>query len=263
MSCRLNSIIFTASVILAVGIRSIMLLFTIEPKTGFVRPEQSAFAAILSAILIVGAVAVFVLGLLTKPQKTRTAYGGGIFFPVTGFLLSIAMLYETFLSELLVSVHPMQKILQFIFALLAAGALCFISVGKFKGEFCNPFIAIVPIFFWLMRLVIIFSGFSTISTISDTVIETAGLCLALITFLFFAKVESGHMKREKYNIAFAISLLNAYIYFVASVPRILCELVAFKQAIHLNTIPVLTGLATALFCTFFAYRMFRVGKAEE
>lgn len=262
MSCRLNSVVFSVIVTLAVLARGIMLLFTIQPKSGFIRPEQTSLAIILSAILVAGAIAVFILGLLTKPQKTRTAYGGGVLFPAAGFLLSIAIIYETFFSELLVSVSPAQKLLQYIFALLAVGALCFISVGKFKGDFCNPFIAIVPVFFWLMRLIIIFSSFSTISTISDTVIETIGLCLSLITFLYFAKVESGHLKREKYNLAFAISLLNAYVYFVASVPRLLCELVAFKQAIHLNAIPVLTGLAAALFSVFFAYRMFRVGKGE-
>lgn len=263
MSYRLNTIVFTLSVICAIAVRSVMILFTIEPESGFIRPENTLAATIYIALLVLGGAAVFILALITKPKKTRTAYGGGLFFSASCLILAVAIIYETFFSSLLTLVNPMQKVLQYIFTILAACSLCFVGLGKFKGEKCNPLLAIVPIFFWLMRLIIIFSSFSTISSISDTVIETSGLCLSLITFLYFAKVESGQLQKKKYTIGFAVALLNSYVCFIASMPRIVCGIAAFQQPIHLNTVPILTGLATALFSACFAYRMLRVSKASQ
>ena len=127
-------------------------------------------------------------------------------------------------------------------------------MGFLKKEF-HPAISLVPIAFWTMRLIIVFTDFSTISTISETVIETLAMCLTLITFLLFAKLTCERISPKRYTLVAATALLNAYLCAIGSVPRLLSHLLSIEQPVHLNIVPAFTGFATAIFSATFAFTL--------
>lgn len=86
------------------------------------------------------------------------------------------------------------------------------------------------------------------------------MCLTLITFVIYAKLESGALEKKRYALAFAAVLLNGYICLISSVPRIICDVASFEQAVHLHPVPSLTSLSAAFFSIMVSARL---AKTEE
>jgi hypothetical protein len=154
----------------------------------------------------------------------------------------------------------LQNTLQYIATIAAAGSLLYIAVCKIIDRPFPRYLSIAPIVFWMLRLVTVFTGFSSISTISDTLIETASMCFTLLTLLFYAKIECGQPVKS-YRLYFATALVNGFICAIGSIPRFIVDILAVNQAIHLNTIPSFTSLTTGAFSVIFAYSLMKQIKA--
>lgn len=255
MTFKLSCLIYALCIATGAAMRSLMLLYTIDPVSGFIKNEYSLYAILIIVFLVAAAAIVFLSGTLLKTNSELTPHIDGIPFSVVLVLMAAAIIYETFFSQLLDRASIFQKLLQYLFAAAAAVALLFIAFCKLTKRDFNPIISVAPIIFWIMRLIIIFTEFSTISTISDTVIETASMCLALITFLCYSKIECA-MPSKYQNLFLASAMLCGYVCALGSVPRIISDIMSVGQAVHLNTVPTFTALACALFSTVFAYKLY-------
>ena len=255
MNSRLNYIIFGIACLSGIAVRTIMLLFIIDTVSGFIYSDYSYPSIGLIAILIIAGAAVFGLSLFQKINRDSTPSVGSAPFYIAAVIMALAIGYETFFSGLLNKSNQLQHILHYTFTIGALAALIIIAVMKYLDRSFHGGLTLLPIAFWIMRLIIIFTDFSTISTISETVIETFAMCLTLVTFVFYAKVENYQIPKKRYTLAFATALLNAYVCAIGSVPRIIASLFALQQPVHMNTIPAFTGLATAIFSAAFAYSM--------
>ena len=256
MTLRFNAIIFTVATLSGISLRTVMLLFTLDPVSGFIKQQYTLPAVILIAFLIAAAFIVYIFSFFLKQGYIADVKSGSTGFSAASIIMGIAIIYETFFSSLLDGFGGL-KTLHYIFSAVAAISLIALGVlGLLKKEF-PALLSLAPIVFWLTRLIIIFSNFSTISTISDTLIETACLCLCLITFLNYSKLTCGYIGKNKTSGVFALSLLTAYACFIASVPRIIISLLAHGEAVHVNTIPAFSGLAAAIYCMLFAYSIIK------
>ncbi len=254
MSPKLNYIIFSLAALTGIAIRTVMLLFTVDQVSGFIKVEYSAAATGIILFLVAAAAIIFFSSAAMKTNTEAAPHIEGKLFGVVCILMAAAMVYETFFSELLSYASSFQVALQYAFTAAAAISLCYIAFCKLTSREFPLIISIAPVFFWAMRLIMIFTEFSTISTISDTVIETAGMCLSLSTFVFYAKIECSQPTKY-YRLFFAVALTNAYVCAIASLPRIITNILSFEQAIHLNTVPTTTALAAGVFSVVFAYRL--------
>lgn len=254
MTAKLNYLIFSLAVLTGVAVRTVMLLFTVDQVSGFIKPEYTLPAVAIVIFLVAAAAVVFFSAALMKTNSEVAPTVGGIPFSLSCILMAAAMVYETFFSQLLDESAPLQSALHYVFTLAAALSLCFIAFCKLTSRAFPQFISVAPVLFWMMRLIMVFTEFSTISTISDTVIETASMCLSLLTFLFYAKIECAQATK-KYRIFFAVALVNGFVCAIGSVPRIIADILSVDQAIHLNTVPTFTSLATAVFSVVFAYTL--------
>ncbi len=255
MTVKLNCLIYGLCIITGTAIRSIMLLYTIDPVSGFIKNEYALYSALMIVFLVAAAVIVFLSANLLKTNNELTPRINGIPFSIVCIIMAAAIIYETFFSQLLDRASLFQTLPQHLFAAASAVSLLFIAFCKLTKRDFNPIFSVAPVIFWIMRLIIIFTEFSTISTISDTVIETAGMCLALLTFLFYSKIEC-EMQSKNHRLFLATAMLSGYVSAVSAVPRIVADVMSVGQAVHLNTVPTFTALATAVFSTVFAYTLF-------
>lgn len=260
MTYRLNYLIFALACATGICVRTVMLLFTIEEKSGFIISEYAVWAIVLLVFLVLAAAIIFSLSLIEKPKNIRSCMDQGIIFPISCIAVAIAIIYETFFSGIMSGAVLYQTLIHSILAIVSAVALLLIAYCGFMKLTFPPIISVIPIFFWITRLIIIFSSFSTISVISDTIIETAAMCLTLITFIIYAKLESGYLEKEKHLLAFATVLVNTYVCLIASVPRIICDITSFEQAVHLHPVPSLTTLSAALFSIIVSARLTKAEK---
>lgn len=254
MTSKLNYLVFALATLTGIAVRTVMLLFTVDQVSGFIKAEYAAAATGIIVFLVAAAAVIFFSSSAMKTNRDAAPCIDGKPFGIVCVLMAAAMVYETFFSELLSYASAFQVALQYIFTAAAAVSLCYIAFCKLTDREFPLIISIAPVLFWVMRLIMIFTEFSTISTISDTVIETAGMCLSLVTFLFYAKIECSQPSNY-YRLFFAVALTNAYVCAIGSIPRIIADLLSFNQAIHLNTVPTTTALAAGVFSVVFAYRL--------
>lgn len=254
MTSKLNYLIFSLATLAGIAIRTVMLLFTVDQVSGFIKAEYTAAATGIILFLIAAAAIIFFSSAVMKTSNETVPHIDGKPFGVACIIMAVAMVYETFFSQLLAYASAFQVALQYVFTVVAAVSLCYIAFCKLTCREFPPIISIAPVLFWIMRLIMIFTEFSTISTISDTVIETAGMCLSLTVFLFYAKIECSQPTKY-YRLFFATALTNAYVCAIGSIPRIITDFLSFDQAIHLNTVPTTTALAAGIFSVVFAYRL--------
>lgn len=247
MTYKLNYLIFALACATGICMRIVMLLFTIEEKSGFIISEYAVWAIVFLVFLVLAAAIIFCFSLIEKPKGISSCMDQGILFPISCVAVTVSIIYETFFSGIMSGAVLYQTLIHSILAIISAVALLLIAYCGFMKLTFPPIISVVPIFFWIMRLIIIFSSFSTISVISDTIIETAAMCLTLITFIIYAKIESGYLKKERHLLAFATVIVNAYVCLISSVPHIICDIASFEQAVHLHPIPAATSLCVAVF----------------
>ena len=261
MTSRLYYWVFSLSVIMGIVLRTVMLLFTIEESSGFIKQEYSAYAGVIIAFLIIGALIIFLSAVCLKTDKEVIPSVKGKLFSVACLLMAIAIIYEAFFSQLLFYSTRLQTILYYAFSVAAAASLCYIGVCKFWERTFPTALGIIPVLFWIIRIITVFTEYSRISTISDTVIGTASMCLALTTFLFYSKVE-GKQTSKRYKYYCAVGFLTVYVCLINAVSRIITYLLSFEGAVHLSAEPSLTPLATAFFALTFAVSIFSNIKQE-
>ena len=245
MTARLNFIIFGLATLSGIILRTVMLLFTLDQKSGFFIPEYTIFAILILCFLLLGGLTVFGVASSVRALKDRDISLGGIAFPVSLILFAVASVFETFFSSLPHGTGLLGTIPYGFITIAAAGSLIYIAICKIIKVNYPSVLSLIVVIFWIFRLILVFTEFSVSSLISDTVIETIFMCLSLIVFLFYSKIECGFII-NKVQIFFGLTLLCGYVAAIGSVPRIIVLL--FKTtSVHLNLVPVTTSIAIAIF----------------
>ncbi len=262
MSAKLNYFIFGVATLSGVALRTVMLLFTLDPKSGFVVNEYSVFAYLMAALLCLGAVTVFGSSLAVKNVKDSEISLNGYVLPVSLILFSAGIVYESLFSSLPSDKGIFGPVLYGIVTVAAAASLIYIAVCKFIKAKYPPLLTLVPVVFWLVRLIVVFTNFSSLALVSDYVIETVFMCLALLTFFFYAKIECNQpIKHVRFF--FAVSLVCGYAATLCSLPRIILEIVVKSQAVHLNPVPFSTGIVVAFFAVALSAKLLFEKLKEE
>lgn len=255
MTVRFNVTVFALAVFMGLSVRTIMLLSIIDPVSGFIKSEYMLYAVLMIVFLIFAAGFIFLVSYF-MPLKTKGDFiPSSIPFCVSLFVMAVAVFYESFIAKIGATANIMQQLLYYAFSALAVVCLIYIGVFKLMKKEYHPAAALAPTLFLIMRTVIIFADFSTISTISDTIIETVSGCLIIIVALYYAKLEGGAANRRRSRLFFALTLTAAYVCAIGSVPRMICEVASHTQPIHLSIIPYFSGIAFTLFCAALAYDM--------
>ncbi len=263
MTSRFNYVLFGVACLSGIAFRTVMLLFLIDPSSGFIHYDYSSYSLGLVIPMIAAGAVIFGLTLFSKKNKDRSPSLLSIPFFVACVILAIAIGYETFFSPLLSKSNLVQTIIQYLFTTGSIVSLLLFAVFGYLKKPYPGVLTLLPICCFTMRLIIVFTDFSTISTISETVIETIAMCLTLVTVLFFSKIVCEQIKPNKYVLVASTALLNAYVCAVGSIPRIIADIFSLQQPIHMNLIPSFTGLAIAIFSAAFGFTVLHSIQADK
>lgn len=253
MSAKLNLAIFGIVAAVGVIVRSFMLSFTVEQTSGFIKSEYLPWAIFIIALLTVSAVFVFFVAYFGKQKSVIPKKTANLIYSVSEIVLAVAILYEAFFSSLLKYAKPTQIIFHKLAAVLSVVALLYIAFCKLTGRDYSKYATIAPILFFITRIIIVFSEFAALATVSDTIIETICMCLALVTCLNYAKLSCG-IPIKSIRLYKSVAVLCSYACAVGSVPRMVCFLISNNSFEYFANIPVLTTFAAALFAFAFAIK---------
>ena len=190
MAAKFNLIVLGLAAAVGVTLRSLMLFYTVDHTSGFIKTEYLPFAIVIIVLMVVAAALIFFVSLLSKQKIGLNPKTANIVYIVCEVVMATAILYEAFFSPLLSYAKALQIILHKAVAAGSAIALLYAAFCKLKGIEYPKVITIMPVLFFISRVIIVFSEFATLATVSDTIIETAAMCLALLTFLNFSKLDS-------------------------------------------------------------------------
>lgn len=257
MTVRFNITVFALALFMGLSVRTVMLLSIIDPVSGFVKSQYMLYAVLMIAFLIFAAGFIFLVSYFMPLKGKESFVPGSTPFCVSLFIMAGAIFFESFIAKIGSAANLMHQLLYYAFSALAIVALIYIGVFKLTKKEYHPLAALAPAVFFIMRMVIIFADFSTIATISDTIIETVSGCLVIIVSLYYAKIEGGVASHRRSRLLFALALTAAYTCAIGSVPRMICESAAQAKSIvlHQIIIPSYSGIAFALFCAALAYDM--------
>ena len=110
MGVKLSGIIFATSLAVGVVLRVFMLLFTVNPVSGFIEHEYLTSAVLMMIFMIVAAALIFVSAYCGKIKNPFDRYMP-LIGAIVNIVLAVAIFYEVFISKLLEYAAGMQKLM--------------------------------------------------------------------------------------------------------------------------------------------------------
>jgi hypothetical protein len=250
LNIRQSYLYFFSSAAFAVVLRILLLSFAIDSESGFIKSEYALMAGIMLAVIIALALLCFIFGHITK-ATVKSSLPKSVAFKVISLLLGAVILYDSIFSTMDYALSPWQKSLEFIAAIIASVALIsYIVMDAMKIEYPR-YITIAPIIFWLLRLVIVFTSFSSLANIVDNIFELSALCLILLSSLQISKMICIETEEKKQTKNFALLLTTSFVCFATSLPRAIVSISGYADMLHRNNLPIMTTLLAG--CYFTAY----------
>lgn len=251
MSQKHGFIIFGISVTIGVILRSFMLIFIIDHNNGFIKNQYIPLIIVMAVLLLVAAALVFFVFFYQKKNILKLKKPNRFVFAISEALMAAAIIYEAFVSPLLDYITGFQLVFHKVTSLISAAALIYMCACRFTKMEYPKIITIAPVLFWLTRVITVFTEFATLATVTDTVLETISMCLALVVFLSFSKQQCGvEIKNQQLNLA--TTVLCGYFCALSSVPRFICALIIPNAFGYFGNIPALTTFAAGIFVTIAA-----------
>ncbi len=251
--CQLYIVIASAAAVL---LRTLTLLFVIDPSSGFVKAEYNILAGIIFISIVAAALLCFLFA-RSVGAVHRTNPIGSPTFKIASLLLALFLLYDTLFSSKDFPKTSLFSTLELIAAILATAYLVCFVITDFMGTRLPLMFSVLPIIFWFIRLVIIFISFSTLATIPDNLFELASICFILISSLQMAKSICLEMSEKLHATNFALFMTTAFICFVTALPRAIISLSGNTELLHTNNLPILTTLAAGIYFLTFAFTNYK------
>lgn len=251
MTAKLKYIVFTASVLIGVVLRTLMLAFTVEQNSGFIKNQYLTTASIITTVLLLAAALVFFVFLLKNQSGTNKLKISNEFLGLVYLLMASAIFFEAFFSSLLSYATLIQVIAHKASALLSAAALLYMAACRILKIDFPKIITLLPVVFWITRVITVFSEFATLAAVSDSWIETVSMCLCLVVFLNFSKTECSVQIKNR-TLMTSVSAVCAYFCVIGSVPRFILMVFMPSGFAYFQNIPALTSMAAAVFAASFA-----------
>ncbi len=256
MNTKQSYTFFFLAAVASVALRTAMLFFTIDPQNGFINESYSILAYAILGIIFIAAVMLFGFAYFFG-KKDFEKTNSGLFYKVSSVAMAFVILFDSFSSSSVFAMFSWQKYLEIIAAVVAAVYLAGTAISDILGFKISNILSVAPVIFWLVRLIIIFTSFSTLANISDNIFELAALCLLLLSSLNIAKLVCLDSTPKSRAFSFALFLTTSLICFVNSLPRAILILGKNSEFLHKNDLPVMTTLVAGFYILMFAVNNFK------
>lgn len=245
-----NYLMLSVATIAAIVMRLIMAFFITDQKSGFVNSENIAYALFIVLIILAAAVAVFLQVFFGKKENFRSADFEGAPRIVISILLSFAVILDIGVNKTGVLVPVWMARL---YVAVAVVFIAYLIFSAFKKE-TEPLLSVIPVVFWLLRLVMTFIEFSSISNTVDNIIELVTLGVILIFFLTYSKAICLDADQKLLRNLNALSFLSCYMAFITAVPKAVIVFSGHAGILHQNNRSFLLTLLTGVYILFFVFQ---------
>ncbi len=233
----------------ATVVRVIQILSITEGDTGFFKKGYHALglAASLFVFFITFAAAMYAC---FTPKRKITPHKTTFYLAISEFLLAAAILYEAIISQIGSNVPDWQLFLQMIFGLLSAGVFAMDGISFFTEKKVSPILSVFHILFWLVRVIVVFSSYITVSVVAENVFELSALCLSLLFFLNISKFQNGVGKLNSRGLT-ALGIATFIMCVTYSVPQIIAYFVNGQPYFTFRGLNFITDAFLALYIVCF------------
>ncbi len=246
-----NIILFSfVTVITGIVIRAYQLLFITEGETGFIKQDFKSFGIAMSALVVLSALACVAMGLSVRrcPKKMPKVKWP---LSVISFIMAGAILFEIFTSFFATRLPAWQVIvLEVTGCCTAAFFVVYGLKPRVEIKLPNIFYA-VPVLYWAVKLMVVFTSISSLALIVDNVLLTASYCAILIFMLEFAKLANGIDIEKTSRFIMASGLCAVNLSLVCSIPSFIALFIGNTDVLHTKPTSLVSALASGLFILIF------------
>ena len=241
---------FVISLALAVVIRAFQAYFTTDPVSGFLKPEFKNIGLLLCGfvVAITVSVAIFSFSIRRCPLKLPRI---NIFMGLLSLLLAAAIAWNAVLTVPYANTPLWQISLLKLTGFLAALFFVAFAVKGVKDYTIPPLCFILPVPYWLVRLILIFTSTSSLALIVSTMfILAAEICVLL--FMFELALLANQINTEKnYKKIAASGYCSVILCIMAAIPNGIDFVTNRTEVTTLELSSLALYIVTALFIYFF------------
>ncbi len=249
--------LFAVALPVSVLIRVFQVFFTVDGTTGFFKPDYKTLGICMVVILLAiiattAIISVFIRRCPPKMPRVKKSLG------TSSLLLGLSVLFEIFNTSYTTNIAFWQKGLVVLFG--GATAVFFIAYGlkMFKNFHINRKFYVVPVLYWMIKLVFIFTGISSLALISDNVFLVLSYCGTLIFMLEYAKFANKIDIDMNYKKLFASGLAAIILCAVTSLPRFIAVIMGNTEILHESVASPVTVFFTGVFIAAFIFNDYSV-----
>ncbi len=253
--------LFLVSTVCAVFLRVLQITQMTESSTGFfIKGFETIGNSVTIGIFVIAAICV----IYAAVYKEKEIYPVTVTKPfgIIHFFLAAAIIYESLFSPVSNAIHTWQILLQIVFGLLSALVFVYRGYYAFTGGKIVPITSVVHIVFWLIRVIIVFSSYISVSTIAENVFEMAAICTALVFFLNSAALENEidyqRISKRIFPSAAAAFITGA----VYSASQLVVILSGKQAALHAQNATFFTNTVLVIYVLYYMILCFKKPKEE-
>lgn len=242
--------------------RTVQNLLMVEPGSGFFYEGYTLIATVMLIFMFGIILAATIYGFIC-PKVPRGAPAPTKLWGTTCAILAIAVLYELFFTEISINIPHWQVAVHFALGIAATIVLILHCTSAFVEIKIPPILDAVLVLFWTAKLIIIFSNYSSLASVTENVFELASLCGILIFALQFAKLQNGVAPRKTNNAFLGFSCLAFMLCATYSIPQMLLYVTGNKYLAHTSNVTFITGFAMMIFIGVYVYTCFKEENLTE
>ncbi len=235
--------------------RFLQLYFTIDAKTGFYHSYTIGYGRAFLCLILLCTLSVGLFATLSF-KRPESLPRKNTLTSVFSMVLGAIVLAERFLFSSDYSVLPWQLLLFNVFSLLCAFYFFALAASQFfKFEFSSLF-SVVPTIYLISRVICDFTTISKLALISDNIILIAIYCLAMLFFLYYARLYIGIDDDKCFKNILSFGLSSVILCFAFSIPNIAISIFNSGAYPHISLIGNLFVFALGLFILSFTSHYF-------
>lgn len=254
-------IFFAISAPIAIFIRTLQVLFTIDDK-GFTLTQYRKLGYEMIVLIIAAVGVATVLGFLTHrcPEKAPRVRP---ILASAAIILGVWTIADMALFELSPMVPAWQSIAMKLFGLLSG--LLWIAYGlqRFIPVKLPPLVYVIPVIFWVVRLIWAFTTLNTLALTIGHVLLLLAYCSVLVFMLEFAKQLNGIDKEYNFKKLLASGICASSLCGVFSVPYMIATVLGSDAAAVEGYSPILMLFFTGVFILVFTLSHFSNGNLRK
>lgn len=247
---------FAITTPICVVMRIIQIIFAIDFESGFYNiGYEKTGNLIMGIILVVAAsLAIFCFNAYRSPEKLPAVNRPRF---IGCFGLAVSLVFEALIEEYPVFMLGWQITLIKILGFVAALYFVALILGVFDKTQVSQMFHIVPVIYFIARIVFTFINISTLALISDNILLLAAYCLVLLFFCDYSKIYNQVSNDKTFRRILAFGLTGSMLCFIQSISYIVVNFFMGKNYTHTDFNANIVLLFSGIFILTFIISYFK------